>query len=98
MGGSKETQFLEDISRLAGEYDKDKVSTTRGSGNRTRQHSQHTERVFKVGDLRLIPDGRALMLYQRLPAAVVQLPTWFNGSQAAMLRADMDAVRAARRS
>ena len=29
------------------------------------------------------------MLYQRLPAAVVQLPTWFNGSQADMLRADM---------
>ena len=98
MGGSKETQFLEDISRLAGEYDREKVSTTRGSGNRSRQHSQQTERVFKVGDLRLIPDGRALMLYQRLPAAVVQLPTWFNGSQAAMLRADMDAVRAARRS
>ena len=98
MGGSKETQFLEDISRLAGEYDRDKVSTTRGSGNRSRQHSQQTERVFKVGDLRQIPDGRALMLYQRLPAAVVQLPTWFKGSQAAMLRADMDAVRAARRS
>ena len=32
MGGSKETQFLEDISRLAGEYDRDKVSTTRGDG------------------------------------------------------------------
>jgi type IV secretory pathway TraG/TraD family ATPase VirD4 len=98
MGGSKETQFLEDISRLAGEYDRDKVSTTRGSGSRSRQHSQQTERVFKVGDLRQIPDGRALMLYQRLPAAVVQLPTWFTGSQAAMLRADMAAVRAARRS
>jgi hypothetical protein len=38
------------------------------------------------------------MLYQRLPAAVVQLPTWFKGSQATMLRADMDAIRAARRS
>ena len=37
MGGSKETQFLEDISRLAGEYDRDKVSTTRGGGNRSRQ-------------------------------------------------------------
>ena len=24
------------------------------------------------------------MLYQRLPAAVVQLPTWFKGSQAAI--------------
>jgi hypothetical protein len=98
MGGSKETQFLEDISRLAGEYDRERVSTTRGSGSRSRQHSQQSERVFKVGDLRQIPDGQALMLYQRLPAAVVQLPTWFKGSQAAMLRADMDAVRAARRS
>ena len=37
MGGSKETQFLEDISRLAGEYDRDKVSTTRGDGHRSRQ-------------------------------------------------------------
>ncbi len=98
MGGSKETQFLEDISRLAGEYDRAKVSITRGSGNRSRQRFQQSERAFKVGDLRLIPDGQALMLYPRLPAAVVQLPTWFKGSQAAMLREDMDAVRAARRS
>ena len=60
MGGSKETQFLEDISRLAGEYDREKVSTTRGSGNRSRQNSHQTELVFKVGDLRLIPDAAAL--------------------------------------
>ena len=96
MGGSKETQFLEDLSRLAGEYDRRKVSTTRGGGARSRQHSEHTERVFKVGDLRQIPDGHALMLYQRLPAAVVALPTWWNGSQAKLLHADMDTVRTAR--
>ena len=96
MGGSKETQFLEDLSRLAGEYDRRKVSTTRGGGARSRQHSEHTERVFKVGDLRQIPDGHALMLYQRLPAAVVALPTWWNGSQAKLLQADMDTVRTAR--
>ena len=72
MGGSKETQFLEDLSRLAGEYDRDKISTTRGSGNRSRQTAEHTDRVWQVGDLRQIPDGRALMLYQRLPAAVVR--------------------------
>ena len=36
------------------------------------------------------------MLYQRLPAAVVALPTWWNGSQAKLLQADMDTVRTAR--
>jgi len=95
MGGSKETQFLDDLSRLAGEYDRSKMSTTRGD-TRSRQRSEHTERVFKIGDLRQIPDGHALMLYQRLPAAVVQLPTWWKGPQAKQLHADMAAVRAAR--
>jgi len=85
----------EDLSRLAGEYDRSKMSTTRGD-TRTRQRSEHTERVFKVGDLRQIPDGHALMLYQRLPAAVVQLPTWWKSNQARQLRADMATVRAAR--
>lgn len=98
MGGSKETQFLEDLSRLAGEYERAKTSHTRGGGNRSRQTSEHTDRVWRVGDLRQIPDGRALMLYQRLPAAVVDLPTWFSGSQAAELRADLALVQADRRA
>ena len=55
-------------SGLAGEYARSKMSTTRGD-TRSRQRSEHTERVFKIGDLRQIPDGHALMLYQRLPAA-----------------------------
>lgn len=96
MGGSKETQFLEDLSRLAGEYDRVKVSTTRGNGNRSRQLSEHTERIFKIGDLRQIPDGRALMLYQRLPAAVVTLPTWWKGSQAEQLRHDINTLHTTR--
>jgi type IV secretion system protein VirD4 len=96
MGGSKETQFLEDLSRLAGEYERVKTSHTRGGGNRSRQTSDHTERVWRIGDLRQIPDGQALMLYQRLPAAVVHLPTWFTGGQAKQLRADLTAVHAER--
>ena len=36
MGGSKETQFLEDLSRLAGEYERVKTSHTYG-GHRSRQ-------------------------------------------------------------
>jgi hypothetical protein len=96
MGGSKETQFLEDLSRLAGEYDRTRVSTTRGGGTRSWQHSEQNDRVFKVGDLREIPDGHALMLYQRLPGAVVQLPTWWKGSQKHVLQHDLDTVRDAR--
>jgi len=96
MGGSKETQFLDDLSRLAGEYERVKTSHTRGGGHRTRQTSEHTDRVWRVGDLRRIPDGRALLLYQRLPAAIVDLPTWFAGDQAARLRADLAAVHADR--
>jgi len=96
MGGSKETQFLDDLSRLAGEYERVKTSHTRGGGHRTRQTSEHTDRVWRVGDLRRIPDGRALLLYQRLPAAIVDLPTWFTGDQAARLHGDLAAVHADR--
>jgi hypothetical protein len=96
MGGSKETQFLEDLSRLAGEYERVKTSHTHGAGQRSRQTSDHTERVWRIGDLRQIPDGHALMLYQRLPAAIVQLPTWFAGAQARQLRDDLAAVHAER--
>ena len=93
MGGGKESDFLEDVSRLTGEYRRRTRSVSTGRGGRAVQHADHLERIMTVGDVRTISDGQALMLYQRLPPAVVSLPTWFRSTSHRQIRTDIAAVR-----
>jgi hypothetical protein len=46
-----------------------------------------------IGDIRTLGDGRALMFYQRLPPAIVRLPTWFRSSDARSITGDIDEAR-----
>ncbi|MGI8415076.1 MAG: type IV secretory system conjugative DNA transfer family protein [Nakamurella sp.] len=101
MGGGKESDFLEDISRLVGDHRRSETSTTSGGGvfgglRMSRQRSERWDRTLKLNDLREITDGHALLLYQRLPPAIIELPTWWKGSQAKQLQAGADAIQASR--
>lgn len=96
MGGSKESDFLEDISRLAGEYRRPQRTVSSSSSGRGVQRSDHLERVMTPGDVRTIGDGKALLLYQRLPPAIVELPAWFAGARRHQIAGDIAALDASR--
>lgn len=94
MGGSKESDFLEDISKLAGEYRRPQRTVSRSSSGHGVQRSDHLERIITAGDVRTIGDGKALLLYQRLPPAIVQLPAWYAGTRRKQITADIAALTA----
>lgn len=61
-GNVSETAFLEDLSRLIGDYDRISSSTSVGKGNRTRSHQVQRERILDVADLGALPKGRAIVI------------------------------------
>lgn len=89
MGGSSNDSFLESTSRLVGERRVDRSSRHyKEAGNVPAFNiSTEKERVMTVAELRQIPEGRALLLYRDLPAAVIDLTPWWQRDDAKALRA-----------
>lgn len=77
LGGLKDTAFLEEISRLVGDHQVERTSTTESSQQSSSSTSTTTERVLTVSELRQLPEGQALLLYRELAPAKVTLPAWW---------------------
>ncbi len=94
MGGSSNDSFLESVSRLVGERRVARSSRHyKEAGNVPAFNlSTEKERVMNVGELRQIPEGRALLLYRDLPAGVVDLTPWWERRDAKALRASHEWV------
>ena len=78
LGGLKDTGYLEDISRLVGDRDVEKVSHTRSEQQASESTSTSLERKLTISQLRQLPEGEALLLYREMQPALVQLPAWWN--------------------
>jgi len=100
LGGCTEADDLEKISRVVGDRRVRRQSHSSPSGFTSRAQvststSMERERILPVEALARIPVGKALLLYRAVPAALVELPAWwerkdarvFKASQAKSLRA-----------
>jgi type IV secretion system protein VirD4 len=100
LGGCTEADDLEKISRVVGDRRVRRQSHSSPGGLVSRAQvststSMERERILPVEALARIPVGQALLLYRAVPAALVQLPAWwerkdarvFKSSQAQALRA-----------
>ncbi|MBO0811661.1 MAG: type IV secretory system conjugative DNA transfer family protein [Microlunatus sp.] len=86
-GGVSEAQFLDDLSKLVGDYDRLASSTSSTRGQKTVSQQLQRERILDVADLAAMPKGRALVLASGARPTLIKTIPW-------MSRPDADQVRA----
>lgn len=78
LGGVKDTEFLEELSKLCDEREVQRTSETSSERGSSTSTSTAQERVMPVARIRQLPEGEALLLYRELAAAIVTLPAWWE--------------------
>lgn len=95
MGGTSEPDFLEDMSRLAGEVEvvTNSTTVTEGGGSSATTASRD-RRVLRPDEIRTLPPGSALVLYRQAPPVVAQFPVYWESSWAKDAIASQEEVAA----
>jgi len=92
LGGVREPEFLDELSRLIGQHDIMRQSVTRSSNGRsTSQHIQQ-ERILDDDELAALPRGRAILFASGTPATLIRTNPWMAGPHAAAVRASIAAT------
>lgn len=81
-GGVSEAAFLEDLSRMIGDYDRLSSSTSYGRGHRTVSQQLHRDRILDVADLAAMPKGRAVVLASGSRPTLIRTIPWMTGPHA----------------
>ncbi len=90
-GGVSETAFLEDLSRIVGDYDRLSSSTSYGRGQRTVSQQLQRERILDVADLAAMPKGRAIVIASGSRPTLIRTVPWMVGPHAAAVKASIAA-------
>ncbi|WP_248579453.1 TraM recognition domain-containing protein [Nocardioides sp. InS609-2] len=95
-GGVSEVEFLDELSRLIGDYQRPEASITHSRGNgRSTSHSQRSERILDVADLAGLDRGRVVVFAAgSLPTLATPQP-WWEGPHKTAVQASIDAHDAA---
>lgn len=93
FGGSRDYDFLRELSNLADKREITRESTTNGPSGTSTSASKQEQDVFTVGFLHSLGDGMAVMFYRNLPAAIVRLPAWWESDDAADYEASQQHTR-----
>lgn len=78
-GGVSEDAFLESLSKLIGDYDRQASSVSTGRDHRTVSQQLHRERILDVADLAALPKGRAVVLSSGNRPTLVRTLPWMTG-------------------
>lgn len=90
-GGVSEATFLEDLSRIIGDFDRIQSSTSSGKGHRSVSQQLHRERILDVADLAAMPKGRAVVLASGSRPTLIRTQPWMTGPHADQVRASIAA-------
>ena len=90
-GGVSEDGFLEQLSKLIGDYDRQSSSVSSGRGGRSVNQQLHRERILGVDDLAAMPKGRAVVLSSGNRPTLIRTQPWMTGPHAEQVRASIAA-------
>lgn len=97
-GGVGEASFLEDLSRMIGDYDRLLSSTSRTLPSTSDSHNQKSvsqqvqrERILDVSDLAALPKGRAVVFASGSRPTLIRTVPWMEGPYAKAVRASIAA-------
>ena len=98
LGGLQDEKALDRFSALVGDTDVTEVSATLDAANSaTGSNVTVTERTaLRAEEIRLIPDGQALVIYRNAPAMLVTLTPWTQRPDGPDTAAAIARVRTAR--
>jgi type IV secretory pathway TraG/TraD family ATPase VirD4 len=96
-GGVSEVEFLEQLSRLIGDFDLQNHSVTHGMRQgRSTSRSVRRERILDVADLGSLPAGRVVVFASGSKPTLARSIPWMNGADAKRVRASIAAHDPAR--
>ncbi len=88
-GGVDESDFLEHLSKVIGDFDKTSRSVSTGKGQRNVSEQLQRERILDVSDLASLPRGRAVVLASGSRPTLIRTQPWMDGGQADKVRASI---------
>ena len=88
-GGVYEPSFLEDLSRLIGDHDRQRVSVSTGKGQRSTTRNVQRERTMDVAELGALPRGRAIVIGSGSRPTLIRTVPWMAGPRADEVRASI---------
>ena len=96
-GGVSEVEFLEQLSRLIGDFDLHNRSVTHGARQgRSISRSVRRERILDVADLGSLPQGRIVVFASGSKPTLARSIPWMDGPDAKRVRASIAAHDPAR--
>lgn len=81
-GGVSETAFLQELSSLIGDYDREAVSASVSRDGRSTSHQLTSQSTMDVADLAAIPRGRAVVVASGAPPTLIETVPWMKGPHA----------------
>ena len=90
-GGVSEDAFLESLSKLIGDYDRQASSVSSGRGGRSVNQQLHRERILDVAELAAMPKGRAVVLSSGNRPTLIRTQPWMTGPHAEKVKASIAA-------
>ncbi|GAB3186161.1 hypothetical protein GCM10027060_26580 [Nesterenkonia halophila] len=75
-GNMKEDQFLESLSKLIGDYDRETASVSVGRGHRSVSRQLTRDRILSVDELSAMPKGRAVVLGSGSRPTLIRTVPW----------------------
>ena len=85
-GNVSEKKFLDFVSELVGDYDREVITVSKSKGTTSTSTHIARERLFNVSDLASWPRGRALVFSAGNPAIIAKTVPWMSKSYAALIK------------
>jgi type IV secretory pathway TraG/TraD family ATPase VirD4 len=88
-GGASDSNFLERLSKLIGDYDIVSSSVSYNEGKRGTSRQTQRQNIMEVSELAAMPPGRAVVFPSGIPATMVKTVPWFTRPDAGAVKASL---------
>ena len=98
FGQVTDTDEMERLSRLCGEYEEPVVNRSRSAGGWGETHSNQLRRRMSPDEIRELPLGQALVMYREMRPVITHLTPYFEGPYALEIKAAQDQIKEIRKA
>jgi hypothetical protein len=81
-GGVSEVGYLDELSRLIGQYSYINVSRSHSRAGSSSSRQENKDEILSVADLTALSRFRAILLASGAPATMIETIPWMNGPHA----------------
>ncbi|MGP4033719.1 type IV secretory system conjugative DNA transfer family protein [Pseudarthrobacter sp. 1C304] len=85
-GGVSEVGYLDELSRLIGQYSYINVSRSHSRTGSSSSRQENKDEILSVADLTALPRFRAILLASGAPATMIETIPWMNGPHSQKVR------------